>query len=63
MAAAKWTVCVEAVRPDGAIKRIEIATLERDLSSYEPGGLGPRLAESKDLLHVLQTHLMQDQVQ
>jgi hypothetical protein len=45
MAMAKWTACVEAVRPDGAIKRIEIATLERDLSSYEPGGLGPRLAE------------------
>ena len=33
MGVAKWTVCVEAVRPDGAIERIEIATLERDLSS------------------------------
>ena len=63
MAVAKWTVWVEAARPDGTTERIEIATLERDLSSHDPGDLGLRLAETKDLLHALQAHLVQNQVQ
>jgi hypothetical protein len=62
MAVAKWAVWVEAARPDGTIERTEIATLERDLSSHDPGDLGLRLAETKALLHALQTHLVQDQV-
>lgn len=63
MAMAKWTVWVEAARPDGTTERIAIAALERDLSSHDPGDLGLRLAETKELLQTLQTHLLQDQVQ
>jgi hypothetical protein len=63
MAVAKWTVCFEAGRPDGTTARIEIAAFQRNLSSQDPGDLGLRLAEAKDLLQALQTHLVQDQVQ
>jgi hypothetical protein len=52
-----------SLRPDGTIERVDIAAFERDLSSHDPGNLGLRLAEAKDLLQALQTHLVQDQVQ
>lgn len=58
MAVAKWTVCLEAGRPDGTTERIEIAAFQRDWSSQDPGDLGLRLAEAKDLLQALQTHLV-----
>jgi hypothetical protein len=50
MAVAKWTAWVEAMRPDGTAERIEIAVIERDLSSPGPDDLGLRLTEAKDLL-------------
>ena len=62
MAVAKWTVWVEAARSDGSTERIEIAALERDLSSPTPDDLGLRLAEAKDLLLKLQSYLSRDQV-
>jgi len=42
--AAKWTVWVEAARLAGTAGRIEIAALERDLSSHDTGDPGLRLA-------------------
>ena len=62
MAAAKWTVWVEARQPDGSVERVEIGAIERDLSSPGPDDLGLRLAEAKDLLCKLQSHLAQEQV-
>ncbi len=40
MGVAKWTVWIEASRPDGVTERIEIAAIERDLSSPRPEDLG-----------------------
>lgn len=62
MAATKWTVWVEAARPDGTSERHAVGSVRRDLSSSDPADLGLRLAEAKDLLHQLQLHLVQDQV-
>lgn len=42
MSVAKWAVWVEATRPDGPTERMEIATLERDMSSPTPDDLGDR---------------------
>lgn len=61
MAATRWTVWVEAVRPDGTIERHEVGSVRRDLSSPNPADLGLHLAEAKDLLHELQLRLVQDQ--
>jgi hypothetical protein len=60
MAGAKWTVLVETTGADGATERIEIAALERDISSPTPDDLGLRLAEAKDLLLKLQSFLARD---
>jgi hypothetical protein len=67
MAVARWTVWLEATRPDGTTERVEIAALERDLSSaglhsylsqdqvqqLGPDELGLRLGEAKDRLQEL----------
>src|ERR1700744_3068930 len=60
MAAAKWTVIVETTGADGATERIEIAAVERDISSPAPDDLGLRLAEAKDLLVKLQSFFARD---
>ena len=62
MTGAKWTVVVETKRIDGGIDRIEIAALERDVTSPTPDDLGLRLAEAKELLLRLQSFLAQDHV-
>lgn len=62
MTRAKWAVLVEATRADGTTERIEIAALERDVSSPTLDDLGLRLAEAKNLLLKLQSFLAQDQV-
>ncbi len=62
MTGAKWTILVETTGADGATERIEIAALERDLSSRTPDDIGLRLAEAKDLLLRLQSFLAQDHV-
>jgi hypothetical protein len=62
MTGAKWTILVETTGADGATERIEIAALERDLSSPTPDDIGLRLAEAKDLLLRLQSFLAQDHV-
>jgi hypothetical protein len=62
MAMVNWKVWVEASRPDGTTERVEVAAIERDLSSACPEDLGLRPAEAKDLLRDLQSHLTQDQV-
>jgi len=62
MTGAKWTVVVETKRIDGGIDRIEIAALERNVSSPTPDDLGLRLAEAKELLLRLQSFLAQDHV-
>jgi hypothetical protein len=59
---AKWTVWVEATRPDGLSERIEIITLERNLSSLSSDDFGVRLAEAKDLFLKLQSYPSRDQV-
>lgn len=58
MAATRWTVWVEAARPDGTIERHEVGSVRRDLSSPNPADLGLHLAEAKDLLHELQLRLL-----
>ena len=63
MTEARWTVLVEAKRADGRTERIEIASLERSVSSPSPDDLGLRLAEAKELLLKLQSFLAQDHVQ
>ena len=60
MTGAKWTVVVETKRIDSGIDRIEIAALERNVSSPTPDDLGLRLAEAKELLLRLQSFLAQD---
>jgi hypothetical protein len=62
MAAAKWTVVIETTGADGATERIEIAAVERDISSPTPDDLGLRLAEAKDLLLKLQSFLARDHI-
>jgi hypothetical protein len=62
MAVSRWTVWVEAARPDGTTERVEVAGLERDLSSPGLDDLGLRLAEAKDLLRALQSYLCRDQI-
>jgi hypothetical protein len=53
---------VETKRADGWIERIEIASLERNVSSPTPDDLGLRLAEAKELFLRLQSFLAQDHV-
>lgn len=60
MTEARWTILVEAKRADGRTERIEIASLERNVSSPTPDELGLRLAEAKELLLKLQTFVAQD---
>jgi len=62
MTEARWTVLVETKRADGRTERIEIASLERNVSSPTPDDLGLRLAEAKELLLRLQSFLAQDHV-
>jgi hypothetical protein len=62
MTRASWTVLVETRQADGTTARIEIATLERDISSPTAADLGLRLAEAKDLLLKLQSFFAQDQL-
>ena len=62
MTEARWTVLVEAKRADGGTERIEIASLERNVSSPTPDDLGLRLAEAKELILRLQSFLAQDHV-
>ena len=62
MTGVTWRVLVETTAADGTIERIEIAALERDLSSPVPDDLGLRLEEAKELLLKLQSFLVQDQV-
>ena len=62
MAAARWTVWVEVGRPDGTSERHEVGSIQRGMASPGPDDLGLRLAEAKDILHRLQLHLVQDQV-
>lgn len=62
MTRASWTVLVETKQADGTTERIEVAALERDVSSPPPNDLGLRLAEAKDLLLRLQSFFAQDQV-
>ncbi len=62
MAATRWTVWIEAARPDGTSERHEVGSVRRDLSSPDPADLGLRLAEAKDLLHKPQLRFVQDQV-
>ena len=60
MTEARWTVLVETKRADGGTERIEIASLERNVSSPTPDDLGLRLAEAKELILRLQSFLAQD---
>ncbi len=62
MTRASWTVLVETKQADGTTERIELAALERDVSSPLPNDLGLRLAKAKDLLLRLQSFFVQDQV-
>ena len=62
MAVTKWTVWVERRDQMARSNALNSSNSERDLSSHDPGDLGLRLADTKDLLHALQTHLVQDQV-
>ena len=62
MTEARWTVLVETKRTDGGTERIEIASLERDVSSPTPDDLGLRLAEANELPLRLQSLLAQDHV-
>jgi hypothetical protein len=47
MAGARWTVVVETKRTDGGTERIEVAVLERNVSSPTPDDLDLRLVEAK----------------
>lgn len=60
MTGGRWTVVVEAKGADGETERIEIATLQRDVSSPTPADLGLRLVEAK--LRNLQSILVQEQL-
>ena len=62
MTEARWTVLVETSRADGGTERIELASLERNVSSPMPDDLGLRFAEAKELLLRLQSFLAQGYV-